>query len=254
MSKIIIKTPQQIEAIRKSCQLAADALMDVVPEIKPGVSTYELDQRMEAFIRRYGGIPAPLGYKGYPAATCISLNEEICHGVPKEGIILKDGDLVKIDVSTILNGYFGDTCKTFGVGQLSVLATSLKAATQDCLDFGVSACRPGARFGAIGSAISKYARSRGFSVVRQFVGHGVGLELHEPPNVRHDDEGFCSTDEILMQPGMVFTIEPMINVGMFDAVIDETDGWTARTRDGSLSAQFEHTVLITEDGVEVLTR
>ena len=247
---IAIKTEQQVEAIRKSCQLSADALDHAEQFIRPGISTEEIDREIEAYIRKFGGIPAPLGYHGYPKSSCTSINEVICHGIPKKDDILKEGDIIKVDVSTIVNGYFGDTCRTFPVGKISDQAQMLLSATRDCLDIGISQVRPNNEFGMIGRAISAYARLRGYGVVYEFTGHGTGLKFHEEPVIAHDDSKY---DSRKMEAGMIFTIEPMINLGIAKAIIDESDRWTARTADGSLSAQFEHTVLVTDCGVEVLT-
>lgn len=249
--KIIIKTNEQIEGIRKSSHLAADTLEWISQFIKPGISTEEINQQAEKFIRDHGAIPAPLGYHGFPKATCTSLNEVICHGIPSESTILKDGDILNVDVTTILNGYYGDTCRMYAVGEVSEQAHQIMAVAKDCLDIGISQVRPGQAFGMIGKAITEYARRRGYSVVFQFCGHGTGLDFHEEPQIHHDDLQF---DKRKMEPGMVFTIEPMINLGRADALIDQTDHWTARTIDGELSAQWEHTVLVTEDGVEILTQ
>lgn len=248
---IIIKNEEQIEGIRKACELAADALEHGEQFVKPGVSTEEINKEIEGYIRKYGGVPAPLGYHGYPKAVCTSLNEVVCHGIPNDQDILKDGDIIKIDVSTIVNNYFGDTCRTFPVGQVSEEAIRLLSVTKDCLDMGIAQVKPENEFGLIGKAIASYAKSRGYGVVYQFVGHGVGLKFHEEPQINHDDKFYDFTK---MKPGMIFTIEPMINQGLAEAFIDKVDKWTARTVDGKLSAQFEHTVLVTEDGVEVLTR
>jgi methionyl aminopeptidase len=248
---IIIKTEDQIHGIRKACELAADALEHGESFIKPGISTATINAEIEGYIRKFGGKPAPLGYHGYPKAVCTSINEVVCHGIPKEEDVLKEGDIIKIDVSTILNEYFGDTCKTFAVGTISEDANRLLSVAKDCLDIGISQVKPNAQFGMIGKSISSYAKSRGYGVVYQFVGHGVGLKLHEGPQISFDDLLFDSTR---MMPGMIFTIEPMINQGVAEAVIDSNDKWTARTADGKLSAQFEHTVLVTEFGVEVLTK
>lgn len=248
---IVIKTEEQIEGIRKSCQLASDTLDYVEQFIKPGVSTEELNAKAEEYIRKHGAIPAPLGYHGFPKATCISLNEVICHGIPSETNVLKEGDIVNVDVTTILNGFFGDTSRMYGVGEVSEEAKKLMAVAKDCLDIGVVQVRPGKEFGLIGQAITQYATKRGYSVVHQFCGHGTGLLFHEDPQVHHDTSFY---DNRKMKAGMIFTIEPMINLGTPDALIDEADRWTARTADGKLSAQWEHTVLVTEGGVEVLTR
>jgi methionyl aminopeptidase len=250
---IIIKTEKQIDGIRKSCELAADTLEWVEQFIKPGVTTEEINQKAEEYIRSHGALPAPLGYHGFPKATCISLNEVICHGIPSEQEVLKEGDIINVDVTTILNGYYGDTSRMYAVGEISEDARRLLAVAKDCLDIGIVTCKPGRAFWEIAKAIQHYADSRGYSVVHQFCGHGTGLKFHEEPQVHHDwTEG--SGDIRRMKPGMIFTIEPMINVGVPDAKIDEKDNWTARTTDGKLSAQYEHTVLITENGVEVLTK
>jgi methionyl aminopeptidase len=248
---IIIKTEEQIDGIRKACQLATDALEHGEQFIKPGVTTDFINQEIEAYIRKYGGIPAPLGYHGYPKAVCTSLNEVICHGIPKAEDVLKEGDIIKVDVSTIVDGYYGDTCKTFPVGTVSEDAMRLLSVAKDCLDIGISQVRPDNEFGLIGKSIASYATSRGYGVVYQFVGHGVGLKFHEEPQVNYSGIPY---DSRKMKPGMIFTIEPMINQGLAEAVIDKVDKWTARTVDGKLSAQFEHTVLVTPYGTEVLTR
>ena len=248
---IFIKNEEQIEAIKKACQLAVDALDYAEQFVREGISTDEIDKEIELYIRKYNGVPAPMGYHGFPKSTCTSINEVICHGIPKKSDVLYEGDIVKIDVSTIVDGYFGDTCRTFGVGEISDEAKKLMVIAKDCLDIGISQVKPNNEFGMIGKAISKYAQSRGYGVVHQFAGHGVGLKFHEEPNIAHDDKRY---DNRKMKPGMIFTIEPMINEGTPNAIIDESDRWTARTADGKLSAQFEHTVLVTDDGVEVLTR
>jgi methionyl aminopeptidase len=248
---IIIKSEKQIEGIRKSCQLAADTLDHVEQFIKVGVSTEEINREVETFIRKYGASPAPLGYHGYPKAVCTSLNEVICHGIPSETQILKEGDIINVDVTTILDGYYGDTSRMFAVGQISDEAQKLIAVAKDCLDIGIVQVKPDAPFWHIGKAIQDYATSRGFSVVHQFAGHGTGLQFHEEPQICHD---YKFADNRKMKPGMIFTIEPMINQGLAEAVIDPTDKWTARTVDGKLSAQWEHTILVTVDGVEVLTK
>lgn len=249
---ILIKTEEQIEGIRKSCELAAGALEFIEPHVQIGISTLELDALIERFIRDHGAIPAPLGYLGYPKSICTSINEVICHGIPDE-TCLKDGDIINIDVTTILDGYYGDTSKMFAVGAISPDAQKLITIARDCLEIGVTKVKPYTYFGEIGRAISQYVQRRGCSVVHQFCGHGTGIRFHEEPQINHsysEDE----FDSRYMMPGMIFTIEPMINLGLAEAVIDKKDKWTARTVDGQLSAQFEHTVLVTERGVEVLTK
>jgi methionyl aminopeptidase len=248
---IIIKSPEQIEGIRKSCQLAADTLDYLEQFVKLGVTTQQINDEAEKFIRSHGAIPAPLGYHGFPKAVCTSMNEVICHGIPNSEDVLEEGDIINVDVTTILNGYFGDTCRMYTVGEISNEAKELLSVARDCLEIGIAQVRPGSKFGNIGKAISDYARSRGYSVVHQFCGHGVGLKFHEEPQVHHDDRQFM---DIEMKPGMIFTIEPMINAGVAEAVIDSRDKWTARTKDGKLSAQYEHTVLVTDSGVEILTK
>jgi len=247
---IIIKTPEQIEGIRKSCQLAGTSLKIVEPYIKEGVSTAYLDKIIEEYIRDNGAIPATLGYHGYPKSSCISLNEVVCHGIPSEDTIIKNGDIFNIDVTTILNGFYGDTSKMYTMGEVSPKAQELIDATLHSMNLGIQQVKPGNHFGDIGFAISRYIQAKGFSVVYEFCGHGVGVDFHEDPQVEHISRRNSGS---LMKPGMTFTIEPMINEGKSRTKIDKIDGWTARTIDGKLSAQFEHTILITETGFEVLT-
>lgn len=250
MKKIIIKTPEQIEGIRKSSKLAGQTLEYIAPFVKEGVSTEYLDQKIEAYIRENDAIPATLGYSGYPKSCCISLNEVVCHGIPNENTILKNGDILNIDVTTILDGYFGDTSKMFTIGEVSQVALDLIEVTKHSLDLGIQQVKPGNQFGNIGFAISKYVKSQGFSVVYEYCGHGVGIEFHEEPQVDHTSRRNTGP---IMKPGMTFTIEPMINQGRPGTEVDKLDKWTARTVDKKLSAQFEHTILITETGYEVLT-
>jgi methionyl aminopeptidase len=247
---IIIKNARQIEGIEKSCALASDALAFIKPFVVAGVSTGELDHKIEKFIYEHGAIPAPKGYHGFPAATCISVNEVICHGIPSE-YKLKDGDIVNIDVTTILNGFYGDTSTMFAIGEISEDAKKIIRVAKKCLEVGIEQVKPNNRLSNIGYEIAKYADSESCSVVHQFCGHGVGLEFHEEPQVNHiapPNEG------PYLRAGMIFTVEPMINLGKPEAVIDESDKWTARTIDGALSAQYEHTVLVTKHGVKVLTK
>jgi methionyl aminopeptidase len=250
MDKIIIKTPEQIEGIRQSSKLAGQTLEYIAEFVKPGVSTEFLNQKVDAFMREHGAIPATLGYGGYPKSCCISLNEVVCHGIPSEQEILRDGDILNIDVTTILNGYYGDTSRMFTVGEVSDEALDLIEVTRHCLNLGIQQVRPGNQFGNIGHAISKYAKAQGYSVVYEFCGHGVGVQFHEEPQVDHTSR---QNSGPYMKPGMTFTIEPMINQGRPGTVVDKHDKWTARTVDRKLSAQFEHTILVTESGCEVLT-
>lgn len=247
---IIIKNEEQIQGIREASKLAADILDFIEPEVKEGVSTEYLDNKIAQYMKDHGAKAATLGYNGYPKSSCISLNEVICHGIPSPGIILKDGDILNIDVTPILNGYFGDTSRMFTVGNISDEDKRLIKTTKECLDIGIEQSKPGNPLGNIGYHINEHAQKNGYSTVYEFCGHGVGLKFHEPPEVSHIDEKDSGP---VLQPGMTFTIEPMINQGKARAKIDKQDGWTARTIDGKKSAQFEHTILITDDGFEVLT-
>ncbi len=250
MEKIIIKTPEQIEGIRKSSKLAAQALIYIKEFIKEGVATESLDRKIEEFVRSHGAIPATLGYNGYPKSSCISLNEVVCHGIPSPKTILKNGDILNIDVTTILDGYYGDTSKMYTVGNISPAAQQLIDTTLHCLNLGIQQVTPGNYFGNIGFVIDRYAKSKGYSVVYEYCGHGVGIHFHEAPQVDHSARRNSGPS---MKPGMIFTIEPMINQGRPGTIVDGKDGWTARTVDNKLSAQFEHTVLVTETGYEILT-
>lgn len=250
MEKIIIKTPEQIEGIRKSSKLAARTLTYIKQFVKEGVSTELLDQKIEEFVRSHGAVPATLGYNGYPKSSCISLNEIVCHGIPSPKTILKNGDILNIDVTTILDGYYGDTSRMYTVGEVSPVAQQLIETTEHCLNLGIQQVIPDNYFGNIGFVIDRYARAKGYSVVYEYCGHGVGIYFHEAPQVDHSARRNSGPR---MRPGMTFTIEPMINQGKPGTVVDEKDGWTARTVDNKLSAQFEHTILVTENGYEILS-
>jgi len=246
---VIIKSPEQIEGIRKSSQLAGESLFFIAPMIKAGITTKAIENKIAEFIKAHNARAATLNYKGYPASCCISLNDVVCHGIPGPDV-LKDGDILNVDVTTILDGYFGDTSTMFTVGDISPEADLLIKVTKRCMDIGIEQCFPGNPLGNIGYYIAEYAHSFGYSVVHEFCGHGVGVKFHEDPEVNHEA---ARNSGIKLRPGMTFTIEPMINQGKARVKIDKHDKWTARTIDGKLSAQFEHTVLITETGVEVLT-
>ncbi len=246
---IKIKTPEQIEGIRKSSRLAAETLKYLEQFVVPGTKTSFIDKKCEEFVRDNGAIPATKGYKGFPASCCISPNDVICHGIPGS-YELKWGDIVNIDVTTILGGYFGDTCKMYPVGEISEYAQRLIDVTKQCLMIGREQCFPGNHFGNIGYNINQFAISQGYSVVYEFCGHGVGIKFHEDPEVAHIAP---KNSGKIMEPGMIFTIEPMINAGKARSKVDKNDGWTARTIDGKLSAQFEHTILVTQTGCEALT-
>lgn len=244
------KSQDQIAGIRQSAILAAQALDMIEPHIEAGVTTDYLDLKIHEFIKDNNAEPAPLNYGGFPRSTCISLNEVVCHGIPSEKNVLQEGDILNIDITTILNGYYGDTSRMFAVGEPSPEAKALMNTTKHCLDLGIEQCYPGNVFGNIGYAISQYAKKNGYSVVYEFCGHGVGLEFHEEPEIPHIAEANSGKK---MKPGMTFTIEPMINQGKARVKVDKHDKWTARTIDNKLSAQFEHTILITDTGREVLT-
>jgi len=248
-SKIIIKTLEQIEGIHRSSKIAAQALKVVEPYVKPGVSTDFLNNICAEFMRDNKAKPATLNYHGYPKETCISVNDVICHGIPGK-YELQDGDIVNIDVTTILDGFFGDTSVTLFVGNVSDHARNLVRVTKECLDIGIRQCRDGVHVGNIGYEINKYAVAHGFSVVYEFCGHGVGLKFHEEPEICHVAE---KNTGAVLRPGMIFTIEPMINAGKSRAKVDKKDGWTARTIDGKLSAQFEHTICVTKSVPLVMT-
>ncbi|OQX65822.1 MAG: type I methionyl aminopeptidase [Desulfococcus sp. 4484_242] len=245
---IRLKDEKDIEGIRRAGRLALRTLDLVGSHIRPGITTEEINTLVHEFTIQHGAIPAPLHYRGFPKSVCVSVNEVICHGIPGDRV-LKDGDIVNVDVTPILKGYYADTNMTFFVGTPGPDAKKIVAVAAQCLKKGMSMVRPGNRIGDIGWAIQTYAESQGCSVVREFVGHGVGLEFHEPPQIPHYGR---KGDGILLIPGMVFTIEPMINLGRKELNV-LSDNWTAVTRDGSLSAQFEQTILVTKTGFESLT-
>lgn len=246
---ITLLSSREIEKMRQVGKLAAQLLEHLGKMVKPGISTHELDQEAEKWTQAHGAKSAPLGYHGFPRSICTSVNEVICHGIPSKKQILQDGDIINIDVTPILDGYYGDTSKTFFVGTPSPEAKKLVEVTEECMYRGINVVRPGARIGDIGAAIQEYAESHGYSVVRNFVGHGIGRVFHTAPQIPH--YGKRGTGKKL-RPGMVFTIEPMINIGTWESELLD-DGWTALTKDRQLSAQFEHTVTVTHDGVEILT-
>jgi methionyl aminopeptidase len=251
---ITLLSSREIDKMRRAGSLAAELLDYLAPIVKPGVSTLEINDEAERWTKQRGAKSAPLGYPGsvmpFPKSLCTSVNEVICHGIPDAKQILKDGDIINIDVTPILDGYHGDTSRTFFVGTPSPLAKKLVEVTEECLRRGIEQVKPGARIGDIGAAIQEYAEANGFSVVRDFVGHGVSHIFHTAPQIPH--YGTRGKGKKL-RPGMVFTIEPMINEGTWEAIVLE-DGWTAITKDGKLSAQFEHTIAVTEDGVDILTQ
>lgn len=245
------KSTRDIAGMRRAGAFNGQLMDYVRPFVKVGVSTLELNERIHEYTLRHGHRPAPLGYRGYPKSSCISRNEVVCHGIPSAYEKLEDGDIVNIDVTSIVDGYYGDSSETFLVGNVSDEAKKLVKVTAQCLMRAIEAIGPAVHVIAISEAIQPYAKKHGYSVVREFTGHGIGKQFHEHFSVNHHKGLDC--DDVILQPGMTFTIEPMINQGSWRTVIDSEDGWTARTKDGQLSAQFEHTLLITEEGVEVLT-
>ena len=249
-SRKLIKTPEQIEGIKKSCVINTGVLDLVEKEIHAGMSTAEIDKLVYEYTVSHGAIPAPLNYEGFPKSVCTSINEVVCHGIPSEEEILEEGDIINVDVSTILDGYFSDASRMFIIGKTDPMKEKLVRVAKECLEIGMEAAKPYGFVGDIGHAIEKHAKKNGFSVVRDLCGHGVGLEFHEEPDVEHFGKKGTG---MLLVPGMVFTIEPMINMGTWEVFIDEEDGWTVVTEDELPSAQWEHTFLMTDHGLEILT-
>lgn len=246
----LIKTPEQIEGIRQS-GIINTGILDLLEEkIKVGMSTAEIDRIVYDYTTAHGAVPAPLGYEGFPKSVCTSINEVVCHGIPSEDEILEEGDIINVDVSTILNGYYSDASRMYIIGKTTSEKKRLVQVAKECLDIGAAAAKPWGFIGDIGKAISKHAHKNGFSVVRDLCGHGVGLDFHEDPEIDHYD---THHNGMLLVPGMVFTIEPMINMGTCEVFIDEEDDWTVVTEDELPSAQWEHTFLMTEEGLEILT-
>lgn len=247
----LVKTTEQIEGIRRSGVVNTGVLDAVAEMIKPGISTADIDRVVYDYTTAHGAIPAPLNYEGFPKSVCTSINEVVCHGIPSDDEILEEGDIVNVDVSTILDGYYSDASRMFVVGgKTSPEKQKLVDVARECLEIGAEAAKPWGFVGDIGKAIARHAHRNGFSVVRALCGHGVGLEFHEEPEVDHYD---TRRKGMLLVPGMVFTIEPMINMGTYEVFIDEEDGWTVVTEDELPSAQWEHTFVMTEHGLEILT-
>lgn len=248
---IILKTPREIEGIKKACKLAAYILNELCNMAKAGVTTNQLNEQADYLHKLHGAIPAPkgYGYPPFPKSICTSLNEVICHGIPDDRP-LKEGDIMNIDVTSILEGFYGDCSRMVKIGKVSKDAEHLVSVTETCLAKAIEIVKPGVPFSKIGEVIQNYAHSQKCSVVHQFVAHGVGCEFHENPQIPHNKNSL----NVPIEAGMTFTIEPMINLGLAEAVIDSVDHWTAKTIDGKLSAQVEHTLLVTNDGCEVLTK
>jgi methionyl aminopeptidase len=248
----MIKTPEQILGMRRAGAFNGQVLDYVRPFVKAGITTEEINTIVHEYTLKNGAVPAPLGYHGFPKSVCVSVNDVVCHGIPSSSEKLKNGDIVNVDITSIVDGFHGDSSETFLVGDVSAEARMLVGVAARALFNGIAAVGPATPLSAIAAAIEPYVESQGCSVVRQYTGHGIGSKFHEHFTVYHhlSDE----VDNVILQPGMTLTIEPMINLGGWRVTTDSKDRWTVRTKDGTLSAQFEHTVLVTETGVEVLTR
>lgn len=245
----LIKTPEQIAGIKESAKINIAVLDEVASKIKEGMTTEEIDKIVYDTTTKMGGIPAPLNYEGFPKSVCTSINEEVCHGIPSPKVVLKDGDIINVDVSTIYKGYYSDSSRMFCIGKVSPEKEKLVKVTKECVEIGVSKVVPWTPIGNMGSAVHQHAVKNGYSVVREIGGHGVGIEFHEDPWVSYVSQ---ENTGVLMVPGMMFTIEPMVNMGSDEIYTDEEDDWTVRTEDGLPSAQWEVTVLVTETGCEVI--
>ena len=249
---VVIKNDKQIEGIRRSCRLASETLNYLTPFIKEGVSTEEINRLTHRFITDHQAKPAPLGYQGFPKSVCTSINDVVCHGIPSPNVILKDGDIINVDATSELNGYYADASRMFMMGNVSDEAKKLVKITKEAMYEGMKAIKPWkSHIGDIGKAIQRYAHINGYSVVEEFCGHGIGMTMHEDPYVFHFK---TKEDTVLIVPGMVFTIEPMLNQGTRHVHLNYNDDWTVYTDDGKLSAQWEHTFLVTEDGVEIISK
>lgn len=245
----LVKNAEQIEGIKNSAKVNNGVLDLVKEKIKEGMSTEEINTLVYDYTVEHEAIPAPLNYEGFPKSVCTSINDEVCHGIPDKNIILKNGDIINVDVSTIKDGYFSDASRMFEIGDVSEEAKHLVKVAKECLDKGLEAVKPWGFLGDIGAAVQEHAEKNGYSVVRDFGGHGVGIRFHEDPFVAHIG---TRGEGMVLVPGMVFTIEPMLNQGDYHVFVDADNDWTALTEDGSLSAQWEYTVLVTDTGVEIL--
>ena len=245
----ILKNAEQIEKIKESAKINIAVLDYVAEHIKAGISTAEIDKWVYDITTKMGGVPAPLNFEGFPKSVCTSINNEVCHGIPSEDVIIKDGDIINVDVSTNLNGYFSDSSRMFCIGNVSEENRKLVEETKNAVYEGLKQVKPWGFLGDMGQAVNDYVKSKGYSVVREVGGHGIGLEFHEDPWVSYISK---KGTEMLMVPGMIFTIEPMVNAGKPDIFVDEDNGWTNYTEDNSMSAQWEIQVLVTEDGYEII--
>lgn len=246
----LIKSEEDIKRIRKSGKINTGVLDYVEKHIKAGMSSEEIDKMVYEYTTKHGAIPATLNYNGYPKSVCVSINDEVCHGIPSSERILQEGDIVNVDCTTIYHGYYADASRMFIIGEASEEAQRLVEVTKECLQVGIDAIKPWGHVGDIGDAIYKHASANGYSVVIDFCGHGVGNAFHEDPYVMHMARKGTG---MILTPGMVFTVEPMLNAGGHQIYVDEENGWTAYTKDHSLSAQWEHTILVNEDGIEIIT-
>lgn len=245
----ILKNAEQIEKIKESAKINIAVLDYVAEHIKAGISTAEIDKWVYDITTKMGGVPAPLNFEGFPKSVCTSINNEVCHGIPSEDVIIKDGDIINVDVSTNLNGYFSDSSRMFCIGNVSEENRKLVEETKNAVYEGLKQVKPWGFLGDMGQAVNDYVKSKGYSVVREVGGHGIGLEFHEDPWVSYISK---KGTEMLMVPGMIFTIEPMVNAGKPDIFVDEDNGCTIYTEDNSMSAQWEIQVLVTEDGYEII--
>lgn len=245
----ILKNAEQIEKIKESAKINIAVLDYVAEHIKAGISTAEIDKWVYDITTKMGGVPAPLNFEGFPKSVCTSINNEVCHGIPSEDVIIKDGDIINVDVSTNLNGYFSDSSRMFCIGNVSEENRKLVEETKNAVYEGLKQVKPWGFLGDMGQAVNDYVKSKGYSVVREVGGHGIGLEFHEDPWVSYISK---KGTEMLMVPGMIFTIEPMVNAGKPDIFVDEDNGWTIYTEDNSMSTQWEIQVLVTEDGYEII--
>jgi methionyl aminopeptidase len=252
-NKITIKNAREIELMRESCRITAQILHEVGAIIRPGISTEDINSFVDSKMKELGATPSTLNYRGYPKSCCTSINEVVCHGIPNQLVVLKEGDIINVDVTSYKNGFHGDASCMYLVGEVSPEARELVEITHQALEIGIAEVGPGKHIGDIGAAIQDFIRGteRGYGIVREYTGHGIGREFHESPQVIH--VGRRGQGD-LMKPGMTFTIEPMINAGTAKTTLSKLDGWTVRTADGKLSAQWEHTVLVTPNGCEILTK
>ena len=245
----LIKTPEQIEKIKESAKINIAILDYVADHIQEGVTTQEIDNWVAKITKEAGAVAAPLGYEGFPKSVCTSINEQVCHGIPSEDVALKNGDIINVDVSTILDGYYSDSSRMFCIGRVSPEKQKLVDVTRECVEKGLAKVKPWGYLGDMSQAVHEHAQANGYSVVREIGGHGIGLDFHEDPWVGYTQQAGTG---MLLVPGMMFTIEPMINMGSYEIYVDDSDGWSVYTEDGLPSAQWEIMVLVTENGYEVI--